>query len=389
MKFLEQQSEFPPILFIKNERHFKIAREAFRKLNFAEPIVPDDVDQVNSALTENPRSLLLMDSGLGDVYKILNHCRGDGFFDLRPIIFLCEKSDSKVMKILSEFRLSFVRYGEQDPKDFVTDIIQSFNPENPINSLLPQFRQIESARENNEDTAVIELFENLVDEYPQNIRLHTEMAAAKIKMGLHEEAESILDEVLIVDQNSPRVLFLKSQCRMKQGDRVQAMEHLSKSVNYCSYNSQRCSELGKMEIEWGSEDKGKKLFLHAWKIDKKNVEAYKGIATTKLLEGDSEQAIKMLKKISSEKERASAFNLAGVAAVKKKNFHLADKLYSQATEIVKDKKIMAKVIYNQALAAAKLKMKKETTAYLKQVLECDPDFKKAEILAAKLKIDLS
>ena len=108
-----------------------------------------------------------------------------------------------------------------------------------------------------------------------------------------------------------------------------------------------------------------------------------------MLEGDFEEAAKFMRKISSQRERASALNLAGVTAVKKGKFHLAEKMYEQAKEFIKDKEVLARVIYNQALAAAQLKMKKETIQYLKEAQALDPSYQKVRDLAKKLNVDLS
>ena len=389
MKFLQEFLDIPPILYVKDDRHYKILSEAFRKLGFVDPIKVDDLAGARDAVSDNPDSLLAFEWIDNEATTLLNHMKGDAFFDSRPIIVLAESPSKNVNAGLSEFRVSFTRFGKQEAKTLLEDVVNCYNPEHPVNSLVKAFRSIEHARQDNNHELVVLLLGALVDKYPKNLRLQAEYAAAKIRYGEADEAEDILDELLILNQYMPRVHYLKYECHKKRGELQEGVKYLKESIKLNNCSSYRISEYGNYFLEGQDSDKAKKYFIHAWKLDNKHEATYKGLATTKLLEGDFKGAAKYLKRISDQKERASALNLAGVTAVKKGSFHLADKMYHEARKFVDDKPILAKVIYNQALAAAQLKMKKETTQFLKQAYGLDPTYTKVTELAEKLKLDIT
>ena len=389
MKFLEEAKQYPPVLNVSDDRHSKIITECFRKLGFEEPLIASDIEGTRDASDESPKSIVIFEWNDLESTTLLNHMKGNAFFDTRPIIILASEPSHQIFRTLSEFRISFIRFGKQEPKSLLNDIVESFNPEHPVNSLIRAFQSLEDARQHNDQNLILQLLGAMVDRYPKNFRLHTEYAAAKIGNGQFEDAEELLDELLILEQNLPRAHYLKSLCLKDRGEAKEAFEYLKTSIRLNNSHSDRVTDYAQILLENQSSDKAKKYFLHAWKLDKRNERTFKGIVSAKLLDGDFEDAAKYMNKISSQKERASALNLAGVTAVKKGNFHLAEKMYEQAKEFIKDREVLARVIYNQALAAAQMKMKKETIQYLKEAQSLDPSYGKVQALAKKLDIDLS
>lgn len=389
MMFLNDKLKFAPVVFVNDERLRKYIIEGINKLQFSTPVVASSLEETRVATDANPYSLVVLEWNQLQTPLLLNHVKGEAYFTLRPIIIYAEKADKVMLQSLSEYRFSFLRFGKQEKDAILKDIINSHNPNDPVNSLSETYASLEQARLGGNPEKIVSILEELMDEYPKNLRIQTELASAKIKNGQTEEAEELLDGILVVDRNMPLAHYLKYHCAKSAGRSQEAYEALKHSLNYNKMSPERLAEFGQLHLDRHSVEKASKFFLQAWELDPTNQTALKGLASSKLLSDDVDGALAYMKKIPTIRERASALNMAGVLAVKKKNFNLADRMYQKAKSLIKNDKILAKVVYNQALVTANLNMKKETIHLLKQSKSLDPDFAKVDSLAKKLNIDIS
>ncbi len=342
-------------------------------------------DELKVALRDNPEAILYLEWKPPQTVAVLNLAKDQQVYDRRPIILWAENVESNFLSIVSEYHISVIRQGALTAADTWKDIQMLCNPESSVNLAFQALgRYSDEIGRENFDKA-LDLCLELTDRKPENLRYKGELAATYIHLNKWHEADKTLNEILMVDRNLPRVLHLKSRVAAHHGKEKEAEEFLKRAVELNPYSAERLTDLGNLQLKQLRAGEARESFAKAMALSKKNKIAAKGLVSASLILGDEAALVNSLKSLTTDEDRAAAFNNAGVFAVQHGKFDIADRLYAKAENIIKDKKTLAKVVYNRTLAAYKSGKKAEGAAFLKKVLTLDPQNKKGLELAQKLK----
>ncbi len=378
--------ELSTIVFAESKLIGDFVSQAMDRFQTAKMVKPLNVDELKTALLANPESILVLEWKPPQTVGVLNLSRGTQVFDRRPIILWADNPEPIFLNIISEYHVNFVRIGGPTAADIWRDIQSICDDSSPVNAafqLLGRYSD-EIGRENY-DKALDYCLE-LTDRKPENLRYKGELAQAYVHLGKWHEAERILNEIMMVDRNLPKVLHLKAKVAEHRGKVKEAEVYLQRAVELNPYHSERLYELGNLQLKDFRAAEARDSFAKALALSKKHKLAARGLVSASLILGDEKGLVDSLKALPSDEDRAAAFNNAGVFAVQHQKFDIADRLYAKAEGIIKEPKTLAKVVYNRALAAFKGGKKAGGVEALKRVLALDPNNVKARELAQKIKL---
>jgi tetratricopeptide (TPR) repeat protein len=193
----------------------------------------------------------------------------------------------------------------------------------------------------------------------------------------------------VVDQNNLRIQHLKARCLMQQGEFEEAASILTNCKLINPFNVERLVDLGRAFIQTNQIREALATFDEALELDKDNKPAALGRAQCRLLEGDVNDALGLLRQISTQREVASLFNNAAILAIRQNRFDHGFSLYRAAIGAVGNSpRIVARLLYNLGIAQYKHFKLDEALECFESSFKQDPAFIKAkqnaQVIAHKL-----
>jgi tetratricopeptide (TPR) repeat protein len=165
---------------------------------------------------------------------------------------------------------------------------------------------------------------------------------------------------------------------MKQKRFKEAKDFFSKANLVNPFNSERLVHLGYALLKLQEIPDAKSNFSAAIQLDETNSEAISGFSICAMVEGDVNEALKLMKEISTPREMAALFNDAAIIAIHREDFDTGLMLYNTAIGIAKnEKQILARLYYNKGLAFHKWQRTNEALLAFKLASEVDSSFEKA------------
>ena len=348
----------------------------------------ENAGDAKSALTDQPRSLLFVDWNLGpDVaVQILKEGRGEtDSLNLRPILLLIPNVTSEIAAIAMEYSVTKIFAGQMTATGLKEQIGQVRQVMEADQAIVDQLASIAEARNSGDKSLVDNIFSNLYEQYPNDLRLIVEYAEHLIETNQWMRAEVLLHPLWNREPPYLRALSAYSRCLVKKGSLSDAEGVLKRAKVINPYNVDRLISLGDVLLMSGKAQEAQDNFSEALQIDRSNKEAKAGKAKCQLLQDDINDALNLIKDIATPRELASIFNMAAVIASRGQKYEHSVKLYQTAIGLVgSDSWLAARLAFNQGLAFHKWDKPQEAREQFDLATKLDPAYAKASRVTAAM-----
>lgn len=316
---------------------------------------------------------------------LLRRCRAEN--DLRDLPFLMISGDA-----LPEIVASAGEWGAYDyvvkPFSFnvlkkrVEGILERWrSPEEAL------YREAEGLKEDgyaDEALEVVEQFEGSAATLKSKwLNLKGECLS---EVGRHDEALQYIEKAIQSCDYYLAAYKSYANLQMKLGNNEKAVEALEKADNLSPLDAERKITLGKMLMQGGRQDEGKKYLEKVLKMpsqEDKGANRMK-VAEVYMENGHFAEAEELyVKALKENPEGIEALNRLGIALRRQGKFQEAENYYVLALKTFPNN---AAIYYNLGVLYVNKQNKAKAGAYFMKCLELDPDFKEAERMLQSLKM---
>lgn len=344
----------------------------------------DKMASLRAALAADRQAPLLLEWIEPASVRVLDLSRGEQRYDQRPIYLVAASAHGKFLNIVAEYHVTMIRYGDLSAGDILTDLRQLIDSRSPLrqpSEILAAYSRLLAGGQLAE---ALSLCEKMIASRPKNLRYRLEKAFVQGELGRWKDAEATVNEILAIDRNLAQVLQLKSRCLKARGLLAPAATYLARASQLNPYGLGRHLDLGDIYLELFKPQDATMAYTRARANSRSSKRALVGLASASLLGEQDEAGTRLLAELPSDIDKASAFNRAGVNAVKHKRFETADRLYAKAEAVLRDPKVLSRIVYNRALAAIKAGRKTHGVNHLRRAVQLDPENDKARDLLTRM-----
>ena len=374
---------------VTDKRAASYIREGLQARGVSEVKLIDGGPSSADELAAKPDVLLVLEWRGVDTLRLIKLSKKEQYYDKRPIYLIVSPGRPKdnLLNIIAEYRILSVDDLTASPARFSESLRIILDEKSPLNIASNAIYSLGKAIDEKLYAGAEQLARGMLRHHPFNLRTKVDLAHILIKREMWSDAEKVLDEVLAVDRNLARAHYLKYCCeahKKEAGNKIWVF--LRRAVEANPFDTDLMTEFGQVMMGYQFTVEAKKAFYQAYKIERTNKKAISGFVASSLLTRDMKNAMQALGHLGDDEEKAVAFNQAGIIAVQNKKFDLADDLYAKAEEVIKDPLVLAKVVFNRALAAFKGGNKRSGIEFLQKSLKHDPTFVKAKELAKRINL---
>ena len=228
------------------------------------------------------------------------------------------------------------------------------------------------------------VFADLHKQHPKSAALETEYARVLILNSKYDQADDVLKDVSKTNGNNPQVQRLRADVLLHAGKNNDALILLQKAVGNAPDDvslrlllAQTAASLGKTPlVETNLRD--------AMRLDPRNLEAARGLASIDLNRGDTEQLGQLAEKtITTHSDAPDGYIWRGTVEARQQQFAEADKDFQMARTKDPNNEIATLILRELRLAK---KRTADGAALLEQVLDRNPN--QVQALNSLVSLDL-
>jgi tetratricopeptide (TPR) repeat protein len=172
---------------------------------------------------------------------------------------------------------------------------------------------------------------------------------------------------------------------MRLGQFPEALALMEKASTLNPHDTNRLVEIGQTYLQLDNPAKAEENFDQALSVDPQVRAAKIGKSQCRLMEGDINEALTLLKDVSGDMEKASIFNTCAVINVRQGRHEDAVKLYQAAIKAtVRSTAVQARIFFNLGLAHRRRGDKDQARQSFEKSISLDPTFIKARTHLAAL-----
>src|SRR5690606_32135063 len=175
--------------------------------------------------------------------------------------------------------------------------------------------KVAEARRSGDWAIAGKLLSDLHERIPDDRRVTCELASNLMQEDRWDEAQTILQQLTVVDGTNLRAMHLLARCHMKQGRFENASEILKQTKLLNPFHVERLLDFGQVLLQLDLIKEALENFDLVLDMDEKNQEARIGKGQCMLMEGDVNDALKFLRELSNPRELAAAFNNAAILSI--------------------------------------------------------------------------
>jgi tetratricopeptide (TPR) repeat protein len=155
--------------------------------------------------------------------------------------------------------------------------------------------QAEALRTTGRASDAVPYYEQAVQEEPESASAHRGLGLAYQKLNRLDEAETELKRSLTLEESNATRLALAEVLEAKRDD-AGALEHFEVLRNHPEYRAKSLDHIGQIRLRLGHPDKALEAFQTLRKLRPDSVDAWTSEANALQQLGDSDKAVKLLKK---------------------------------------------------------------------------------------------
>jgi Flp pilus assembly protein TadD len=338
-----------------------------------------------------PRALLILDFDHGSeiINSMLRAAQSTNKADTRPIFLLASAISSSLVAIGAEYYVGRILTGEISRSALHEHLEAIMIDEMDALQLRPHLNRIASARMRQDYDTVVQLLRDLTKRDPDDPRLTCELADGLIQKGDWAEARTVLDQLGGAKSHLLRAKHLYARCLMREGQHEDAIPILENTRLINPHNVERLIDLGVALMNCDRLKEANAAFDSAMTLDRDEPEAIKGKAQCRLMEGDINEALMLIRQVSGPRELASIFNNAAILSIRADRFDSGFDLYHSALRALgASEPAAASVLFNLGIAYYKRNQASEALSCFEKAFGMDNKLEKARhnalVLAAKL-----
>jgi len=367
------------------------SRSAARPFNLEDEDLVYPASKVSclKALQNAERSILILDweVGTAEVLEILKAIRDDHQSYTVASFLVASQLDEYIIATGTEYGVSKVHTGDissEKVKMVLNELVREVKFSSPLNKLLTA---VSKARKKEDWETAEKILKQLMAKDPSNELVILELADNYIHTNKWQEAYRLLSPVKNLKNPHARALHLLGKCALKLRLYREASAILKKAKVINPYNIERLLELGNSLMNMGVTSEANENFEEVLKLDGKNKSAKKGKGTCLLMDGDVNEALKLLKGKISGSELASVFNTAAIISMRDGKIPAGMNLYDAALKAVgKEKETLARLYYNKGIGFFKWNKKVEAKQCFEKAVELNPNHENAKHNLHQLKV---
>lgn len=351
----------------------------------------DTIETCIEHLSSHAGSLLVLDwdHGQETVNAALRAAKGKYNVDTRAIFLIATEISQTLVSTAAEYYVSRLHAGEISRGAVQEHIEAIVDQESVEMGLRAQLARVADARSRGDWAAASSLLTEMHARFPDDKRLVCELAENFIHEDRWAEAQAVVEQLSITANHNPRVAHLRARCLMKRGDFDQAAALLQETRLVNPFHVDRLVDLGKALMNVDRVREALATFEEVLRLTPANLDASQGRIECKLMNGEVNEALTLLRQMSSSRELASLFNNAAVLSVRHGRFDHGLNLYRTAIGAIGTQDgIVSRLFYNLGLAYHKQGRSDESLDCFEKALKIDHRFDKAKhnalVIAARL-----
>lgn len=250
------------IIVIKTPDLRAIIRQELNEVGVEDIHACEEIDIIKELLFDNPKALLVIDWKMGErfVVSALIAAQGNCNIDTRPIYFMAQSTDTKMVAMALEYNVVRILTGEitrDSLKKHLKYILDFGSAANPIKTELQEVLSLRSAGD--WDGANIALKKLLVG-HPGNELIALELVNNLMETDQWDSALKILEKYGSKNKLNLRAHHLQARCLMKKGDFAKASEILQEAKLINPLHVERLVDLGNCLINTNRIKEARKNF---------------------------------------------------------------------------------------------------------------------------------
>ncbi len=369
------------IIFTAREDLATMATAHLKMKGVSSIFVYDNVDDTEDSLANHKKALLIIDWQIDaeKVVQVLLFNRKRHPDQLRPILLIVDKISEQIVVTATEYAVTQIFAEELTFKNLgarLTSLIMLDSLPSDIKKVLSQ---VADARKVEDWKLSLVLLQKCLAKNPTNQLLKCEAGESLLYMGDYDNALKILEPFRRGKPPYLRGQHMLSRCLLKLGKAEEAQQILSATMLFNPFDCDRLVDLGRALFQLERFQEAGVQFETALKIDGKHQGALLGKSKCSLLDGHVNDALIILKEITSPEELASIFNTCAVITIRKGKHEAGMDLYRAALKAVGTNTVLqARLFFNMGLGYRRLNLKEKAKACYENAVKLDPKFVKAK-----------
>lgn len=340
----------------------------------------ESLDACVAALGRHPKAMLILDweHGAPQVNATLRHAKGVYGIDTRPIFLIAAEMSTPIIAVAAEYYVSRVHAGEisrglvQEHLDAIVD------QESADHGLRRLLTRVADARARGDWSGATRLLEEMRTKFPDDRRIACELAESLIHENRWHEASELVGRLSVTSRMNLRVQHLKARCLMKRGAFDEAAAILADTSLINPFNVERLVDLGRAYMQVDRVRDALDAFREALALDPSSKEASQGELQCKLINGEVNDALELMRQMTTARELASLFNNAAILSIRHGRFDHGLSLYHTAIGTLGSKDgLVSRLFYNLGLAYHKQGRPGASLGCFERALRIDQGFEKA------------
>jgi tetratricopeptide (TPR) repeat protein len=369
------------VIFTTREALLKATAEHLKLKGVSNVVTPANAADCIDALNRFPKGLLVIDWACGqkEVVKALAYNRRRFKDEERPIMLVADQVDEKVVATAAEYHVSQVYSEEINVKTLGARLTNLVIAETMGTDVRRQISDATAARTGGDPKGALGTLQKLLAKHPTNLRIKCEVAETLMQLDEWDKAQKIL--VGMEAQKPPylRGVHLLGRCMMKLGKFPEAFKVLEQAQIFNAHDVERLCDIGNILLEMDRVEEATEHFEAASELDPEFRDAKVGMGKAKLVDGDVNQALSILRDVSGDVELASLFNTAAVMNMRQGRHDGGMKLYQSALKALgKDQRLLARLYFNMGIGYRRWKKPEQAKEAFAKSAELDPKYDKAQ-----------
>jgi tetratricopeptide (TPR) repeat protein len=369
------------IIFTARKELAKMATDHLKMKGVSSLFDYETVDETKDALASYQKALLIIDWQIGDenVVKVLAYNRKRHPDQLRPILLISDEITDQIVVTAAEYSVTQIFAEELTPKKLGARLASLIMVDALPSDIKNVLNQVAEARKVEDWKKSLALLQKALAKNPTNQRLKCEAAESLLYMGDYDNALKILEPFRAGKPPYLRGQHMLSRCLLKLGKAEEAQKILSSTMLFNPFDTDRIVDLGRALFQLERFQEASAQFDAALKIDGKHQGALLGKSKCSLLDGDVNDALIILKEITSPVEMASVFNTCAVITMRKGKHEAGMDLYRTALKAIgSNSELQARLFFNMGIGYHRQNQKEKAKACYDNAIKLDPKFAKAK-----------
>lgn len=379
------------VIFIARASIRPLVRQELKNAGVGTIFNAETQDACAEHLAHHPEALLVLDweHGPETVNNVLRAAKGAFNIETRAIFLIAGEVSRNFVSTAAEYYVSRIHTGEISRgaiQEHLEAIVDQESAEMGLRVLLTR---VADARARDDWETASMLLNEMHTRYPDDKRIICELAENYIHEERWSEAQAIVEQLTVTSNHNPRIAHLKARCLMKRGDFEQAAALLQETRLVNPFHVDRLVDLGKALMNVDRIREALETFDEALRLAPEHKEAAHGRLQCKLIDGEVNEALALMRQMTSPRELASLFNNAAVLSVRHGRFEHGLSLYHTAIGALGAKdNLVSRLFYNLGLAYHKQGRSDESLDCFQKALKIDDRFDKArhnaQIVASRI-----